>query len=93
MVLQREIILELEFALKNLNPDYILLLNNDTVVDKDFLNILVQEGEKDNKIGLLGPKMYYYDNPNVIWCIGGKIDWKFARGLHVGINEDRYWTI
>jgi GT2 family glycosyltransferase len=31
--------------------------------------------------------MYYYDNPNVIWCIGGKIDWKLARGLHVGINE------
>ena len=31
--------------------------------------------------------MYYYDNPNVIWCIGGKIDWKLARGLHIGINE------
>jgi GT2 family glycosyltransferase len=77
----------IEFALKNLNPDYILLLNNDTVVDKDFLKILVQEGEKDSKIGLLGPKMYYYDNPNVIWCIGGKIDWKLGRGLHVGINE------
>jgi len=77
----------IEFALKNINPDYILLLNNDTVVDKCFLNILVLEGEKDAKIGLLGPKMYYYDNPNVIWCIGGEIDWKMARGLHVGINE------
>ncbi len=31
--------------------------------------------------------MYYYDNPNIIWSIGGKIDWKLARGLHVGINE------
>ena len=31
--------------------------------------------------------MYYYDNPNIIWCIGGKIDWKLARGLHIGINE------
>ena len=77
----------IEFALKNLNSDYILLLNNDTVVDKDFLNILVQEGETDAKIGLLGPKMYYYNDPDVIWCIGGKIDWKLARGLHVGINE------
>ena len=77
----------IDFALKNLNPTYILLLNNDTVVDKDFLKILVQEGENDPAIGLLGPKMYYYDNPNVIWCIGGKIDWKLARGLHVGINE------
>jgi GT2 family glycosyltransferase len=77
----------IEFALKNLNPDYILLLNNDTVADKDFLKILVQEGEADTKIGLLGPKMYYYDNPKVIWGIGGKIDWKLARGLHVGIDE------
>jgi len=77
----------IEFSLKNLNPDYILLLNNDTVVDKDFLKILLQEGEIDAKIGILGPKMYYYDDPNVIWCIGGKIDWKLARGLHVGINE------
>jgi len=78
----------IKFAFKNFNTDYILLLNNDIVVDKDFLRILVQEGEKDTKIGLLGPKMYYYDNPNVIWCIGGKIDWKLARGLHVGIDEE-----
>ena len=77
----------IKFALNNYNTDYILLLNNDSVVDEDFLRTLVQEGEKNNKIGLLGPKMYYYDNPNVIWCIGGKIDWKLARGLHVGINE------
>jgi GT2 family glycosyltransferase len=78
----------IRFALKNINPSYILLLNNDTVVDKNFLTALIQEGEKNDKIGLLGPKIYYYDNPNVIWCIGGKIDWKFARGLHVGTNED-----
>ena len=32
--------------------------------------------------------MYYYDNPNIIWCIGGKIDWKLARGVHIGINEN-----
>jgi GT2 family glycosyltransferase len=77
----------IDFALKNLNPDYIMLLNNDTIVDKDFLKILVEEGEANIKVGLLGPKMYYYDNPKVIWCIGGKIDWKLARGLHVGIDE------
>lgn len=76
----------IKFALKNFNPDYILLLNNDTVVDKEFLKYLVIKGEKNEKTGLLGPKIYYYDNPNIIWCIGGKIDWKFARGLHIGNN-------
>jgi GT2 family glycosyltransferase len=77
----------IKYALKNLDPKYILLLNNDTVVDKNFLNTLVNEGENNLDFGLLGPKIYYYDDPNIIWCIGGKIDWKFGRGLHVGINE------
>lgn len=77
----------IRFAMKNLEVDYVLLLNNDTVVDKYFLDPLIKEGESSNKIGLLGPKIYYYDYPNVIWCVGGKIDWKFARGLHVGNKE------
>ena len=77
----------IRYGLNKLNPDYFLLLNNDTVVDKYFLNSLVIEGENNKKIGLLGPKIYYYDNPNIIWCIGGKIDWKLARGLNVGTNE------
>jgi GT2 family glycosyltransferase len=78
----------IRYALKNLDADYVLLLNNDTVVDKYFLDPLIKEGEINEKIGILGSKLYYYDNPNVIWCVGGKIDWKFARGLHVGINEE-----
>jgi hypothetical protein len=77
----------IKYGLNKFNPDYFLLLNNDTVVDKYFLNSLVKEGKNNKKIGLLGPKIYYYYEPNVIWCVGGKIDWKFARGLHVGINE------
>ncbi len=74
-------------ALKDLESKYLLLLNNDTVVDKYFLDSMVDEGETNEKIGFLGPKIYYYDNPDVIWCVGGKIDWKIARGLHVGNQE------
>lgn len=77
----------IRYALKTLDAGYVLLLNNDTVVDKDFLGEMVNIGEVDKNIGIIGPKIYYYDEPNVIWCIGGKIDWKFARGLHVGTNE------
>ncbi len=77
----------IKYAVKTLNPDYILLLNNDTVVDKDFLNELVDIGKTNTNIGIIGPKIYYYDEPNTIWCIGGKMSWKLARGLHIGINE------
>ena len=77
----------MRYALKNLNPNYVLLLNNDTVVDKYFLRELVETGESAEDTGIVGPKIYYYDEPQTIWCIGGKISWKFARGVHIGLNE------
>ncbi|MDG7041726.1 MAG: glycosyltransferase family 2 protein [Nitrososphaerota archaeon] len=43
--------------------DYVLVLNNDTVVEPVFLSELVAAAEKDSRIGALGPKLYYYDNP------------------------------
>lgn len=76
----------IRYSLK-FSPEYFLLLNNDTVVDENFLKEMVENG-KNKDIGFLGPKMYYYDHPNKIWSVGGKIDWKFARGLHLGINEE-----
>ena len=41
--------------------DYVLVLNNDTVVDKDFLTYLIVVAENDPSIGFAGPKVYYYD--------------------------------
>jgi GT2 family glycosyltransferase len=77
----------IKYALKYFKPDYILLLNNDIVVDKDFLKELVNIGKSDDKIGILGPKIYFYDKPDVIWSAGCKISWKLGRGLHIGIGQ------
>ena len=42
----------IRYALKNLNPDYVLLLNNDTIVKEDFLNELVKAADNsNNKVG------------------------------------------
>lgn len=51
----------IKFALSVLNPDYVLLINNDTVVDPNFLTELVKVAESDERIGVVGPKIYYYD--------------------------------
>ncbi|WP_174590882.1 glycosyltransferase family 2 protein [Methanocella conradii] len=78
----------IRYALKALNPDYVLLLNNDTVVDPEFLSNMVKVAELDKTIGVLGPKICYYDvngQNNVIACIGGKIDWK-KYAYHIGEN-------
>ena len=77
----------IKYALDNLNPDYVLLLNNDTVVDKGFLVEMLKVSESDNRIGIVGPKIYFYNDPNRIWFAMGKISWKFCRGLNIGYNE------
>lgn len=77
----------IKFALKHLNPEYILLLNNDTVVEENFLDELIRKGESKEDIGILGPKIYYYDEPNTIWSAGCKISWKLSRGIQIGTGE------
>lgn len=77
----------IRFSLNNLDPEYILLLNNDTVVGKNFLDELVKTGENNKEIGILGPKIYFYDKPNIIWSAGCKISWKLSRGIQIGTSE------
>jgi len=43
--------------------DYVLVLNNDTVVAPTFLDELVSCCQKEHRIGAAGPKLYWYDNP------------------------------
>jgi GT2 family glycosyltransferase len=64
----------MKFSLEILNPDYILLLNNDTVVDIHFLAELVSFANNDTNIGIVGPKVSYYDNPDKIAYIGHNVD-------------------
>ena len=64
----------MRYALKTLNPDYVLLLNNDTVVDRRFLEELVKVADSNKKIGIIGPKICYYADPEVVWSAGGKIN-------------------
>jgi GT2 family glycosyltransferase len=78
----------MKFALKFFNPDYILLLNNDTVVEENFLGELIENGESKEDVGILGPKIYFYDDPDTIWSAGCKISWKLSRGIQIGTNEE-----
>lgn len=53
-------------GLKLADGKYILLLNNDTVVDKLLLRRLVDRMEADPKIGVVQPKIKMMDNPLVL---------------------------
>jgi len=66
---------------------YALLLNNDTEVAPDFLRRLVEAAQSDPQIGVAGPMIYYYDQPEVIWSAGGAIDWQRGKTWMVGLDE------
>jgi len=76
----------LKWAERNHQPDYFLLLNNDTLIESNFLKKLVEAGESNKKIGLLGPKIYLA-NSSRIWFAGGKIDWWRQKAEMRGYGE------
>lgn len=45
---------------------YVLLLNNDTRVTPNFLELLTQRMEKDSSIGAVQPKIYLMDTDNLL---------------------------
>ncbi|CAN5304381.1 glycosyltransferase family 2 protein [soil metagenome] len=81
------------------NADYVMILNNDTFVDSNLVTNLVNSAEKDKKIGMISPKIYfakgfefhkkYTKNQlgKVIWYAGGKMDWKNILGSNRGVDE------
>jgi GT2 family glycosyltransferase len=78
--------LGIKYAL-NHNANYIMLLNNDTLVNTDFLGVMFNSFNRDNKIGLVGCKIMYYPKKNIIWYGGGYIDWFKFIGVHNGMKE------
>ena len=66
---------------------YVWLLNNDTVVDRDALAAMVDLAEKDRGIGSLGSKIYYFDQPEILWFAGATIDWGHGISPHIGRLE------
>ncbi|NDP46988.1 MAG: glycosyltransferase [Sulfuriferula multivorans] len=54
--------------------DYILLLNNDTTVAPNFLEPLVEALEAVPSAAAAQPKLYYQQDPDVLWCTGASFD-------------------
>ncbi len=78
--------LGIQFALKN-KAEYILLLNNDTIVEKDFLINLLETEKKYNNDIVVTSKILYFASKNMIWYGGGSFNKITSRVKHIGINK------
>jgi GT2 family glycosyltransferase len=72
------------------SAEYILLLNNDTIVEPGFLDVLVNKMNSMPGIGMTAPQINYYSQPDEIWSAGGIISWLRASGFaKTDIKEDK----
>ena len=67
----------------NGGADYILRLDSDTIVSANFLEPLVTILEQNKDIGVVSPKIYYYEPADLIWYAG--VD---AHPWHFGAIND-----
>lgn len=80
--------------------DYIIILNDDVILDKDFLTNLLKTFSEEENCGIVSPKIYFAkghefhkdrykedEKGKVIWYAGGKIDWQNVFAYHRGVDE------
>lgn len=80
--------------------DYIVILNNDTIVSPNLIVALLQTFKETPNTGIISPKIYFapgfefhkerYKRQHlgkVIWYMGGKIDWNNILVSHKNVDE------
>ena len=57
-------------GIRHAKGDYLLFLNNDTEITKDFVDVMRRELDKHPEIGMLSPLILYYDDKHKIQYAG-----------------------
>ncbi len=73
-------------ALAN-DAEYVLLLNNDTIVAPDFLREMLAAIQGDPRIGAVCPKIYFADQPDLLWYAGADFSLWTGTAKHRGWKE------
>jgi GT2 family glycosyltransferase len=86
-------------ALAN-GAEYVLIVNNDTLMDENLIVNLLHVLEKNPQIGVAVPKIYFAKGHEfhkerytkdelgkVFWYAGGSTDWANVKSIHRGVDE------
>lgn len=69
-------------GLRFVEGKYIIFLNNDTMVDPEWVSELVRVMEPQDDVGIAQCKILYLDNPHVLYSVGFYL-------LTIGLNSSR----
>ena len=76
------------FGIRQAKGKYFMMLNNDTEVDPGFLEPLVEAMEGDEKVGMVGSKVRFFDHPDTIQFAGATQMTRFTATSHfIGFNQ------
>lgn len=88
----------ISYSLSN-GADFVLILNNDTILEKNFLKELLSP-MGNHEVGVTVPKIYFTkghefhkdrysssEKGKVFWYAGGVIDWQNVISSHRGVDE------
>ena len=53
-----------------LGAEWVLLLNNDTIVAPDFFDQIEKAIDTNSKYEILSPAIFYYSEPDILWHLG-----------------------
>lgn len=73
---------------KVFDPEYFLLLNNDTTVEPDFLKVLIDFHKSHPQYAYLTPLILYYYERNLVWSAGGWLHLGFRKGYYCRQDRD-----
>lgn len=74
----------IKYAIKN-GCEYVLLLNNDTVIKDDMIEMMLKTSMMNNAV--ISPKIYYFSEPNKLWSAGSGVNWIKGLAYQIGMNE------
>ncbi len=76
------------FGIMRARGKYVLLLNNDTIVDRQFMEPLVNTLENNPDIGAVSPKIRFFHTPDTIQYAGyTPINYYTMRNFAIGYNK------
>ncbi len=68
--------------------DYVLVMNNDVLVDRDFLTTLVNSANNQNGDFVMSGKILYQHDKSRIWYAGGYFSYLWGIGKQAGMGKE-----
>ncbi len=77
----------LRHALRDKQMEYVLLLNNDTFLNKTFLFQLIKTARSSNGVGIVAPSLKHYQKDELFFGMEGKLNLKTGKAKHRNIKK------